>query len=313
MDLSGCLGRLGAPGDGPGPHLVGACSEEGDQAQQGVAALDQAVQAGLLQPQLLQKHLLLLLVQLGDLLLGLGADGQHLAALGGGDLPDDAEVPVVLGMGNAAFVHVGGVDDGLQAQQVGFPDDGHFVRRAVIGPGGLALVQMLQQTLQHLRLTEIFLVAALGGLFGPVDAALDHLAVRQDQLQVDAFDVTGGVHGNSLAGVLHHVHDVVVIKAADHMDDGVGHADVAQELVAQARALGGALHQTGDVHELDDGGSVFFGIVQPGQIIQAAVGHGDHAHIGLDGAEGIVGAFRAGIGDGVEQGALAHIGQTHDT
>ena len=55
------------------------------------------------------------------------------------------------------------------------------------------------------------------------------------------------------------------------------------------------------------------GIVQPSQIIQAAVGHGDHAHIGLDGAEGIVGAFRAGIGDGVEQGALAHIGQTHNT
>ena len=37
------------------------------------------------------------------------------------------------------------------------------------------------------------------------------------------------------------------------------------------------------------------------------------AHVGLNGAEGIVGAFGAGIGDGVEQGTLAHVGQPHDT
>ena len=30
-------------------------------------------------------------------------------------------------------------------------------------------------------------------------------------------------------------------------------------------------------------------------------------------AEGVVGALRPGVGNGVEQGTLAHIGQPHDT
>jgi hypothetical protein len=43
------------------------------------------------------------------------------------------------------------------------------------------------------------------------------------------------------------------------VDDGVGFADVGQELVAQAFALGRTGHQTGDVDELDDGRLDFAG------------------------------------------------------
>ena len=50
-------------------------------------------------------------------------------------------------------------------------------------------------------------------------------------------------------------------------------------------------------------------IAQPGQ---PAVGNGYHPHIGVDGAEGVIGALGAGVGNGVEQGRLAHVGQTHD-
>ena len=107
--------------------------------------------------------------------------------------------------------------------------------------------------------------------------------------------------------------DILVIKAADHVDDGVGHADVAQKLVAQALAPGGALHQSGDVHELDDGGGGLFGVIHLRQLVQPVVGHGHHAHVGVDGAEGIVGALRAGVGDGVEQGRFANIRKTHNT
>ncbi len=67
--------------------------------------------------------------------------------------------------------------------------------------------------------------------------------------------------GLTLAG---HVDHVVVLEAAHHVDDGVGFADVREELVAQSLALGRARHQTGDVDEfhgrmqhafrLDDGG-----------------------------------------------------------
>ena len=97
------------------------------------------------------------------------------------------------------------------------------------------------------------------------------------------------------------------------MDDGVGAADVLQELVAKARALTGALHQAGDVHKLDDCRSFFVRLVHLRQLVQPCVRHSHHAHVGLDGAERIVGALSPSVGDGVEQGALAHVGQPYDT
>ena len=48
VDLTGGLGGLGAPLDGPGTALVLTVGEEGDKAQKGVGALDEAIQAGLL-------------------------------------------------------------------------------------------------------------------------------------------------------------------------------------------------------------------------------------------------------------------------
>ena len=107
--------------------------------------------------------------------------------------------------------------------------------------------------------------------------------------------------------------DVVIVKAAHHMDNGVSGADVAQKLVAQALAPGGALYQARDVHKLDDGGGEFLGLVQLGQIVQPLVRHGHHAHIGLDGAEGEVCGRRARVGDGVKQSGFAHVGQSDDT
>ncbi len=107
--------------------------------------------------------------------------------------------------------------------------------------------------------------------------------------------------------------DVLIVEATDHMDDGGALTDVGQEFVAQALTLGSALDQTGDIHELDDGGGGLFGGVKVGEPVQPVVGNGDHAHIGVDGAEGIVGRLGSGVGNGVEEGALAHVGQAYDT
>ena len=307
MDLAGGLGSLGALFDGPGAALVLTVGQEGDETQQVIAALDETVQTGLFDAQVRQEHgAFLRVIQLGDVLLQLGADGQHLGALFGGQIADGLEVLVVLIVGEAVLVHVGGVDDGLEAQQVRRLDDGAVVLIAREGAGGLAAVQMRRQGLEHLGLMEELLVA-LGGLRGLLHPAVDHLQVRHDQLQVDGLDVAQGVHGDVLAGIGHHVHDVLIVKAADHMDDGVRAADVLQELVAQAGALAGALYQTGDVHELDDGGRLFVRLVHLRQLVQPWVRHGHHAHVGLDGAEGVVGALCPGVGDGVEQGAFANI------
>ena len=156
-------------------------------------------------------------------------------------------------------------------------------------------------------------VAAFGGFGHPAGPVLDHFQVGEDQLIVDDVDVGQGIDGLCLGDVLHHVDDVVVVKAADHVDDGVAFPDVAQELVAQAGALGGTLHQAGDIHKFHNGRGLFAGLPDFGQLVQPGVGHCDDAAVGLDGAEGIVGGLGvAGRGDGVEKGRLAHVGQADD-
>jgi hypothetical protein len=53
------------------------------------------------------------------------------------------------------------------------------------------------------------------------------------------------------------VDHVGIVEAADHHQDGAGLADVGEELVAEALALGGALDQAGDVDDLDHRGMIF--------------------------------------------------------
>ncbi len=114
VDFTGGLRGLGALSDGPGAALILAVGQERDKAQQGVAALDEPIQTGFCDAQLVQEHLPVLALQLSDVLLQLGTDGQHLAALGFCQRTDLLQILVALLIGKAVLVHVGGVDDGLQ-------------------------------------------------------------------------------------------------------------------------------------------------------------------------------------------------------
>ena len=306
MDLAGGLGGLGPPGDGPGPAFVLAAGQVGNEAQQGVAGLDEPVQAGLLHPQVLQEEGTVLRVHGGNVRLHVGADGHHLGVFVFSSLHHRLVVGVVRIILKAGLVHIGCEDDGLQGQQVGGGQNLCLLLIAGVAAGGLALPQPGQQSLEHLSRVEELLVS-LAGLGVLLNAALHHLHVCHDELNVDNLNVPGGI-----AAAL-YVDDVLVVKAADHMDNGVGLPDVGQELVAQALPLGGPLHQTGDVHKLNDRRGLFLGVIDLCQLVQTGVGDGDHTHIGVDGAEGIIGGLGACVGDGIEQGALAHVGQTHDT
>ena len=103
--------------------------------------------------------------------------------------------------------------------------------------------------------------------------------------------------------------DIVILEAADHMDDGVHLPDMGKELIAQAFAFISAPHQAGDVHEFDGGRGILFRVIHFGQYIQPVVGYSHHPHIGFDGAEGIVGRLGPRLGNGVKQGAFAHVWQ----
>ena len=171
---------------------------------------------------------------------------------------------------------------------------------------------MRGECLEYVRLVQELLVA-LAHLRGLFHAAVHHLQVGHDEFEVDRFNVADGIDGHVRAGVGDDVHDVLVIEAAHDVNDGVRATDVLQKLVAQARALAGALDKARDVHEFDDRGGLLFGVVHLGELVQPLVGHGHHADVRLDGAERIVGALRACVGDGVEQGGLADVRQPDDT
>lgn len=114
--------------------------------------------------------------------------------------------------------------------------------------GGQALVQRFLDAGQDAVLELGDLVAYLSGLEGLGDAALDGLQVLDEELVVDDFLVAHGVDGAVDVG------DVVVVEAAEHVDYGIGLADVGQELVAEALALGGTFDQAGDVDDFHRSG-----------------------------------------------------------
>ena len=108
--------------------------------------------------------------------------------------------------------------------------------------------------------------------------------------------------------------DVVIVKAAHHLHDGVHFTDIRQELVAQSGSFRGALDQAGNVHEFNERGDDFFRAGHVGKHLQAGVRHRDHAHVRINGAEGIIGRLGlAGSGDRVEEGGLADVGETYNT
>ena len=108
--------------------------------------------------------------------------------------------------------------------------------------------------------------------------------------------------------------DVVVLETADHLDDGVNLADVAEELVAEALARTGALDEAGDVDEFDGGRDELFGAGNLGEHFEAGIRDGDHPDIRVDRAKGIVGGLGlACAGDRIEQGGFANIRETDDT
>ncbi len=132
--------------------------------------------------------------------------------------------------------------------------------------------------------------------------------IGENQFRVDHLDVAHRVHRAA------DVMDVVVLETAHDLHDGVDLADVAQELVAQPLAAARPAHEARDIDELHGRRDDLLGTRQARERLEAGVGHGDDADVGVNSAERIIRRLRlAGAGDGVEEGGLAHVGQSDDT
>ena len=299
MDDAGGLRGGRALTNRPGLDLHLAGRKERLQTEQLIGRLREHVQAGLLQAQALQIIGGILGIELGKLGLNLGANRQRL------DTIDGRQIVV-----EHVLVHVGHIQDGLHGEQEQALGGSTLLVGHLHGCGALAFVEPGKQALGHLELGHELLVA-LGLLFELGQLLLERAHVGQDELGHDGVGIAGGV--DELARAAHLTHDVGVLKVAHDLADGVGLADVCQELVAQALALVSALHQTCDVDKLDRSRHNATRVDDVSKLLQAAIGHIDDAHVGVNRGERVVGGKAGLFGKRGEQRRLAHVGQAHDT
>ena len=289
-------GRANRHGPGLDLHLAGR--EVALEPQRLVGRARQRVQTARLEAQVGQVLRRVLLAQLGELSLDLGADGQGLDAV------DGCQV-----LPQLVLVHVGHVDDGLEREQEELLGRGALVVSHVHRGRTVAVVQPAEQTLGNLELGHELLVA-LALLLELGQLLLERLDVGQDELGLDGLDVALGV--NERVRAVDLAHHVGVGEVTNDLADGIGLADVGQELVAEALARAGALDQARDVDELDRGRHDAPGVHDLCQLLEPAIRHVDDAHVGVDRGKRVVGRKAALLGEGREERRLAHVGQSHD-
>ena len=170
---------------------------------------------------------------------------QHTRALFGGH---GAHLfhPVVARLGRRLF-DVAHVHHGFVGQKLVLVDPRSLFFGTVKAAHRLSLLEVLFEALAHFYLAHRLTGSALGGLSRAVQALFEGFEVLELQLKINRFLVAERVHAAVDVG------NVVVFEAAQHVQNRVALANVAQKLVAQALALARALHQSGDVDDFNRG------------------------------------------------------------
>ena len=211
-------------------------------------------------------------------------------------------------IGGIGLFDVADVEDRLGGEQLGSVEGKLLLRVLRLGePGGFRIAQQLQRLAKHRSFDLGFLVALLRLLDQVGQAPLEAVEVGQHQLSLDCFGIRDRI--DTALDVGH----IAAFEAAQHMNDRVDLADVGEELVAEAFALARAAHQPGDVNELDLRLDFLRRLGDLADLVEAGVGHGDAADVGLDGAEGIIRRLRrGGLGQGIEKRRFADVRQADD-
>ena len=179
-----------------------------------------------------------------------------------------------------------------------------FLGLALGQPRRLAVAQKRQRAVDEIERLLGFLVAALGFLAQGVDAPLQAVEIGEHQFGFDRLDVGDRIDAAFDMG------DIGILEAAHHMGDGVDFADIAEKLIAEPLAFGGAAHQARDIDEGQPRRHDHRRFGQRRQRVEPAIRHRHLADIRLDGAEWIIRRLRRrGFGQRVEEGRLADIRQ----
>ena len=136
VDDSGGSGGLGAAADGPGADLLYACGEVGDEVEERVGGVDEAIEAGLLEADGFEEFGALGGLELGDFGFECSADADYLGAFFGGAFFDGFGVCVA--GGEAGLVDVGDVELRLGGDEEEVAQVRLFFVGEIDSAGGLA-------------------------------------------------------------------------------------------------------------------------------------------------------------------------------
>ena len=273
-----------------------------------IARLNQLVQTRFLQAQILQEHLLFVILQFGDLLFYLCADNENLASafrrifshLSHAGILCAVICQVLLG-------NIGRINNRFGSKQIQGGKNHLFV--LILRLEGHRQLSILQQSLHPFQkrrfLGSRFIHSGLLAYFG--NSSFQNFNIRKNQFQINRLNIAQRIDGPI------YMDYVGILKAAHHMNNSVHFPDVTEELISQSLPFGGTLYQTGDVHEFNHCRSHFFGMIHISQQLQPLIRHRYDSYIGINGTEGIIGRFRTSLGQGIEQRTFSYIGKSYNT
>ncbi len=301
------LGSGGAYGDGPGADFHGAGGEIALLAEDFVGFACQVIEGGLVEAVVGEHGGAIFGREFGEFGFEFSADNHDDAVFGFGAIEDFLdERAFAEGIG---FVNVGDVEDFLGGHEAEGFDEFDFFGFEIgeHGADGDAFLQVADDGFDDGDEDEGIFVASAGQLAELVDAFFGGFEVSEDEFGVDGVDVAEGID------TAFNVGNVAALEAADDVEDGVDFADMGEELVAEAFALGGAADDAGDIDDAEQRGDEFVGGDADADFFEAVVRDGDDADVGLDGGEGVIGGERTGVGERVKDGGFADVGQTNDS
>ncbi len=209
---------------------------------------------------------------------------------------------------NFLLLQVAGIEHGFGAEETEGFEPKFFLLIQIKKVGRLSLVELRNQAFKQGDIGSRILILTASLFFVFLKLAGSGFNIGQNQFGHDDLRISNRIHP------AHVVNDILILKATDHMGDGIDLPHIGEELIPQTLALTCPGHQSGNVNHLNGGRNKGGGSHQFGQRFQPGIRDLHHADIWIDGAEWIVGRLRlSGFSQGVEESAFTHIGQTYDS
>ena len=138
------------------------------------------------------------------------------------------------------------------------------------------------------------------------DGLLQSLHVSKDEFGIDGLEVLCRIDSAL------DMDDVRIGEGAEHLADGVGLADVGEELVAEPGAFAGPFDDARDIDEGHRRRHLPLRAEDLRENGEPRVRYFNDTGVGLDRGEGIVRGEHVVLGESVEEGGLADVGQADD-